>query len=147
LPRHVFSPKLQRTYQCIRHRARALIAADAHAAAADGSAAAGSAAGPADSHADEGASSVLPPPDARFTAPLLPDPVMTRRAAAAVDAFAALCPLDTSGSSVAGKRARGSRAPAMPSGGADTDAAPKRSRADTEGLVLQLTHEPTTEVD
>lgn len=126
-PKHVFSPKLQRTYQCIRHRARALISAEAPAASAD--------------VASLAASSVLPDPDTRFMAPLLPDPLIARRAAATVDAFAALCALEDSASSLAGKRARGSRgaieASAHSTGG---DTLPKRSRAETENVPLQLTY-------
>ena len=127
-PKDVFSPKLQRTYQCIQHRARALISAPS-SAADDGHA------------ADDGpaASTNLPPPDPRITQPLTPDPQLLAKASSAIDAFAALCPLEFP-STAGSKRTRVT--------GGDGDGAPeKHARVDGGGssqlLPLAITTKAT----
>jgi ATP-dependent DNA helicase 2 subunit 2 len=126
IPKHVYNPKLQRFYQCIQSRALAMLASD------DPSSAAGSTA--------------LPNTDWRVTAPFSPDEQMLARASAAIDAFAALCPLEDSSSSGA-KRARV---------GADAAGAPnKRTHSEASlpggggvgGGVLKLTHTAPTSID
>jgi hypothetical protein len=97
-PKQVYNPRLQRHYQCIQHRARAMIGTSAGGAGGTATA----------SH--------LPSPDWRITTPLVPDAAMLQRAAPAIDAFAAACPLS---GAVGGKRGRGGRAGATGSGAAD----------------------------
>mmetsp|Transcript_14050 Transcript_14050/g.36347 ORF Transcript_14050/g.36347 Transcript_14050/m.36347 type:complete len:778 (-) Transcript_14050:321-2654(-) len=131
-PTNTYNPKLQRHYQCIHHRARAMISGAAGGASA----------------------SALPPPDVRFMAPLQPNEGMLERAAPALEAFAAQFPLR--GVAAGGKRPRGgARSPTSE----PSDLEGKKAKTDTStvstgsmgggggGGALQLAYHAPTQID
>ena len=131
-PKHVFSPKLQRLYQCIASRALSSIGADA---GGSGSGQGG-----------------LPPVDWRVTRPFMPDDAITANAAGALAAFVAACPLTEA--AAAGSKRRGTAR----SSASDADDAGKRlrtgggigaspSKSHSSNAPLQLTHVAPDKVD
>ena len=112
VPKQVFNPKLRRYNQCIAARALAMLRGGEKGEGGEGSAGGmggddrdGEGRGDDAGHGAAAAASLLPAPDWRVTMPLVQDETLLARAAPALDAFAAACPVGAPGQ--AGKRGRG----------------------------------------
>ena len=119
-PKQVFNPKLQRHWQCIQHRARAMLASEGSASAT---------------------SPHLPPPAWRITKPLQPDPAVLLRATPSIDAFAAACPLGEA--TAGGKRKSGGTGGAAPAKAAKAETAAFGGGGGGGGDVLALGYVPS----